>query len=288
MIVCRPAVRRRLPVYLVLLLIFTLASGCKTTKEAEDASKQLDTSATQLCAYYDDLAKQVDETVQLNELLQVMYDYIPFTDQARATLADIKTEINRRSAMAHSLSDLAGAYGKLAGSDVSKDASDAASSLATDLQNAKAIPDGSPIPDIAAEAAKLLVSFAQTHSLKTGAQGVSKAVEAVSVIFHGEEKAYESIQKTRLAAAQQITEKLITNHGIDISYQELVEPATKPFSLSPKPQDVSSDPKYAELLKSQVKFQVEDQERQYAETTQKMASSLDNVRKSFDRIAGGK
>lgn len=275
------------PLFLALVLIFLFGSACKTTKDAAAAAMQLNTTATQLAAYYDDLSAQLDDTVRLNELQATFYP-IPFGDKDRAPILEVKSEIGKRAAMAHSLANLATAYGNLAGSTAGADASTAASSLANELQTANAIPQGSAIPDIAGEAAKLLVTFAQTRSLKAGAVGVSQSVAAVSAIFDGEEKAYESIQKQRLTLARQIAVKLVDSHDIEINFPDLVEPATKPFSLNPNPQDVSTDPKYPQLLKSGIDDQVQEQERQYADTTQAISASLHAVHGSIQRIAAKK
>ncbi|MGC2108629.1 MAG: hypothetical protein WA655_03880 [Candidatus Korobacteraceae bacterium] len=274
----------RRPLFLALVLIFLFASACKTTKDAAAAATQLNTAATKLAAYYDDLSAQLDDTVRLNELQAAFYP-IPFTDADRAPILEVKSEIGKRAAMAHSLANLATAYGNLAGSTASADASTAASSLANELQTAKALPQGSAIPDIAGEAAKLLVTFAQTRSLKAGAVGVNNAVGAVSTIFDGEEKAYESIQKQRLALARQIAVKLVDTHDIEINFPDLVEPATKPFSLSPKTPDVGDDPKYLQLVKSGIDDQVQEQERQYADSTESLSASLHAVYGAIERIA---
>jgi hypothetical protein len=277
----------RLLLYLTLILSFVCLSACKTTDDAASAAKQLSIVATRLDAYYDDLSKQLDDTVRLNELLQVM-DGIPFGDADRARILVAKAEIHKRAGMAHSLADLASAYSNLSSSTAKADASTSASDLATALDTAKAIPDGSAIPDIAGQAAKLLVNFVQVRDVKSGSAGVSKGVAAVSEIFDGEVKAYESIQKQRLALAALISKKLVDNHGVDVDFGELVEPATKPFALNPKGQDVSSDPKYVQLLDDEIGYQVRDQERQFVDTTKDLAASLHSVRDAIERVAGTK
>lgn len=276
---------RAVSIYLALVLTFVCLSACKTTTDAAAAAKQLNTVATNLAAYYDELSTQLDDTVELNQLQSVIYK-IPFTDEDRTLIIDVKGEITKRAAMAHSLADLATAYGNLAGSTASSDASTAASALANELATAKAIPQGSAIPDIAGEAAKLLVSFVQARDLKKGSMGVSKAVTAVSDIFDGETKAYESIENQRLALARLLAGKLVDSQEIEISFETLVAPATKPFSLSPKEQDLSGNADYAQLVKSEIGYQVADQERQYADSTDSLAASLHAVRDAVNRVAG--
>lgn len=278
---------RALSKYLALALAFVFLSACKTATDATAAAKQMNTVATNLAAYYDELSTQLDDTVELNQLQSVIYK-IPFADADRALIIDVKSQISKRAALANSLADLSTAYGNLAGSTASADASTAASALANELATAKAVPQGSAIPDVAGDAAQLLVTFVQTRDLKKGSEAVSKTVTAVSDIFDGEKKAYESIENARLALARLLAQKLVDNHEIEISFSTLVAPATKPFSLSAQEQDLSGNADYAQLVKSDIDYQVADQERKYADSTDSLAASLHAVRDAVNRVAGAK
>ncbi len=270
-------------IFLALAFSCVLLNGCKTESRAADAAKQLDTVSGNLAAYYDELETQMDATITLNEVQSAM-DKIPFGPDDRATMLDVKSEIGKRADMARALDKLADAYGKLAGSKAGADAGAAASELANDLATAKAMPQGAKIPDVCGDAAKLLVDFVQTRDLKKGSAGVSKAVTAVSEIFDGEKAAYESIEKQRLALARQISVKLVDHHQIQINYEELMEPATKPFKLTPKPQDVNDDPAYVQLVKSEIEAQVQEQVRAYADATDRLGASLHAVRDAVDKV----
>ena len=278
---------RKLPVCLLLLLIFVFLSACKTSTDAAAAAKELSAVSSQLDKYYDDLEKQLDDTVRLNELQQAIYG-IPFDSDLRAKMMDTKSEIAKRDKMADCLGKLADAYAKLAGSTASADASTAASGLATALSDAKAIPGGSDIPAAAGEAAKLLVSFAQSQSLEHGAVAVKKSIDAVAEIFDKEQPVYESINKQRMAIAQSVAENLLQNNELDIDFAPLVAPALKPFSLSSRPKDVSKDPAYQKLVKSEIEYQAEDEERQYAETTKDLSAALHAVQEKVEHISGKK
>jgi hypothetical protein len=275
---------RRLP-YLALACLLVLLSACKATNDAGPAAKQLSTVATNLAAYYDDLATQLDDTVRLNELQTILYS-IPFGDADRARILDTKTEIAKRSTMAHSLAEVATAYSNLSGATAGADACTAASALADQLATAKAIPDGTGIPDVAGQASKELINFAQTRSVKAGSEGVAKAVSVVSEIFDGETKAYERIENQRLALAAMIARKIVEDHDIQIDFSTMVEPATKPFALTPKSQDLSNDPKYSQLIKNEIDYQVQDQQRQYMESTKSLSSALHSARDVILRVAG--
>jgi hypothetical protein len=280
---CKPG---RSSIYLGLVLSFVLLSACKTTTDAAAAAKQLNTVATNLAAYYTELSTQLDDTVELNELQSVIYK-IPFTDGDRAQIIDVKNEILKRATMAHCLADLATAYGNLAGSKANADASTAASALATQLASAKAIPQGSAIPAAVGDAAQLLVTFMQSRDLKKGSQAVSKAVSAVSDLFDGEKKAYESIENQRLALARQIADKLVDSHEIEMDFPALMSPATKPFSLKPKDKDLSGDADYAQLMKKEIDYQVADQEQQYVSLTDNLSASLHDVRTAVNKVVAG-
>ena len=270
-----------------LALLFVLLTACKTNTDAAAAAQQLTTVSTNLSAYYADLSTQLDDTITLNEVQAAMYQ-LPFGDDVRGQILDVKSQIAKREAMAQSLGKLATAYGSLAGSTAGADAGTAASALADELSTAQAIPSGSAIPDIVGQAAKLLVDFVQTRDLKKGSIAVSKAVSAVNDLFDGEKPAYESIEKQRLALARQIANKLIDNHGIEIDFATLVQPATKPFTLTPKSRDIGDDPAYLKLVKSEVNAQAEEQQRQYADSTNDLSAALQAVRKAVDHVAKGK
>jgi hypothetical protein len=203
-----------------LAISLVLLTACKNTTEAVAAARQLNAVSTNLLSYYDDLSTQLNDTILLNQVQSAM-DKVPFGNEDRAQIIDVKSEIGKRAAMARSLSTLARAYGKLASSAADADASTAASTLANELSTAKALPSGSAIPDVAGAAAKLLVDFVQTRSLKKGSRGIEKAVTAISEIFDDEKKAYESIQKQRLALAQQISNELIDKREIEIDFGTL-------------------------------------------------------------------
>jgi hypothetical protein len=101
-------------VLLATLACTILLSSCKTTDQAAAVAKKLSTTSSDLCSYYKDLSTQIDDTIVLNEIQHAVFG-VPFEEQDRAQLTDTKAEIKKRADLAQSLSNLASAYGTLAG-----------------------------------------------------------------------------------------------------------------------------------------------------------------------------
>jgi hypothetical protein len=124
-------VRSRIVLLATLACMVFLAS-CKTTSEAATAARQLASISSDLVSYYKDLSTQIDQTIVLQEIQQAVLG-VPDDDDSYHALLDVKKEIGKRAAVAQALSNLAAAYGTLAGSKASSDASAAATKLGDGL-----------------------------------------------------------------------------------------------------------------------------------------------------------
>ncbi len=270
-------------VLLVCTCGLTFLISCKTASQAAASAHQLNTVATTLAAYYDGLAAQLDDTVVLNQVQGAIYG-ISFSEQDRAQILAVREEIGKRAAMAHALADLATAFGNLAESKTGGDASSSASGLADELSKIKPLPQGPSISGAVGGATQVLIEFLKTHDLKKGAVSVSKAAAAVGEIFDNERRAYESINTQRLTLASAIANRLIDDKKIDINFAALVAPAVKPFSLTPKGEDMSANPAYAQLVKSEIEYQVQKQEREFGDSTSRLAASLHDTRDTINQV----
>ncbi len=262
-----------------------LLSSCKTASDAAAAAKQLTGTAHDLSTYYQDLSKQMDDTIVLNEMQQAVFG-VPLGDSDRTELLDIKKEIGKRAAMADSLSKLASAYGDLAGSKASSDAATAASKLGTELTSCKAFPKGSPLPDIMSEAAKLVVEFAETQQLKTGAKAIQQTVSAVDQLFDREKPYYESLAKTRIVLAQSLAKRLVDQDQVDLN--AVIQPALKPFNLAPKLRSGAVPPEYKTLAGTEIDEQATEQIAASVDAADDISKSLRQVDEKLQEVVTGK
>jgi hypothetical protein len=262
-----------------------LLSSCKTSDQAAAAAKQLSSTSTDLCSYYKDLSTQVDDTIVLNEIQHAVFG-VPFEDQDRAQLTDMKAEIKKRADLAQSLSNLASAYGTLAGSKAAGDASTAANKLGTELQTVKALPKSSPVPDAMSQAANELLDFAKTLELKKGADALQKTVSSIRQLYDNETPAYESIYKQHMVLAASLAKQLVDKDQVDLN--SVLAPALKPFDFSPKLQPGVYPPEYKDLAKVEIDQQANEQTDAAVQKTQAMSKSLKDVDDDLTEIVTGK
>ncbi len=272
-------------VLLAAVMCTVLLSSCKTTDEAAAAAKKLSTTSSDLCSYYKDLSTQVDDTIVLNEIQHAVFG-VPFEDQDRAQLTDMKAEIKKRADLAQSLSNLASAYGTLAGSKAAGDASTAATKLGTELQSVKALPKSSPVPDAMTQAAKAVLEFAQTLELKKGAEALQKTVAGIRQLYDSETPAYESISKGRIVLAASLAKKLVDKDQVDLN--SVLAPALKPFDFGPKLQPGSYPPEYKDLAKVEIDQKAEEESAEAVQKTESMSKALKSVDEDLTEIVTGK
>lgn len=267
----------------VLTCLFLLSS-CKGLSDAAAAADQLKGTAHELSLYYKDLAGQVDNTVALNQIQQAVFG-VPFEQSDRDKLLEIRNEIDKRAAMARTLSKLAAAYASLAGSTISTDAGTAASELGDKLVDCKALPDGSPVPDILGQAVKLLIEYAQTRDLKRGAKAIQETVSGVDRLFEGEKPYYVSLARTRLVLAATLANKLVDSDQVDL--QPVIAPALKPFGLEPKLNSAAST-EYKGLAKDEIQQRQKDQTAAAVDSADDISASLKRTDQTFTALVAAK
>ena len=272
-------------VLLATLVCVVLLSSCKTTDDAASAAKELSSTSADLCAYYKDLSAQVDDTVVLNEIQHAVFG-VPFEDQDRAQLADMKNEIKKRADLADSLSKLASDYGTLAGSKAPGDASTAANKLGSELQSVKALPKSSPVPDAISQAAKLVLEFAQSLELKKGAQALQQTVSGIRQLYDTEKPAYEAISKQRIVLASSVAKQLVDKDQVDLN--SVFAPALKPFDFSPKLQSGVYPAEYKELAKVEIGQKADEQMNASVQKTEALSKSLKKVDDDLAAVVSGK
>ena len=260
-------------------------SSCKTTPEATAAARQLASAASELSSYYMDMSTEVDETIVLNEIQQAVFD-VPFPDGARTPLIDIKNEIGKRAAVAQSLSNLASAYGNLAGSTAPSDASTAASKLGSELQTVGALSQTSAVPTELSQAAHIVLEFVRTRELKTGARAIQQTVNALCQVYDHERRDYESLSKTRITLAASLAKMLVDKDQVDLS--SVLVPALKPFNFSPILRPGASPPEYVRLAKLEIDEQANEQTTSSVQSTESISNTLHVADQNLTLIVTGR
>jgi hypothetical protein len=184
------------------------------------------------------------------------------------------------------LSKLADAYGDLAGSKIAGDTGTAASQLGEKLVDCKALPSGSPIPEVMSQAATLLTEYAQSRDLKRGAQAIQKTVAAVDSLFENEKPSYVSLSRTRLVLAASVAGQLVDNDQVDL--EPVVEPALKPFGLTPKLRSSANTAEYKKLAKTEIEQRQKEQIAAAADSADDISHSLKRLDKKFSELVTGK
>jgi len=281
----RMSVARSMILALAALTCMVLLSSCKTVSQATAAAKQLAGTASELSSYYSEMSTEVDETIALNEVQQAVFD-VPFPDNDRAVLIDIRSELGKRATMARSLSKLASAYANLAGSTAPSDASTAASKLGNELQAVGAISKTSSVPTELSDAAKIVLEFAQTRELKTGAKAIRQTVIAVRQVYDREKPECESLCKTRITLAASLAKKLVDKDQVDLN--SVLAPALKPFDFSPMLRPGGSPREYKDLAKIEIDELASEQAAASVQSAESISNLLHAADQNLALVVSGK
>lgn len=219
---------------LALLLGFTLVSACKTSEDAAAAAAQLTTTAKDLCSYYAAIDTALNNTQELSELQNVLYQ-TPLDEQYLAQLKDARAEIQKRADAAKALEELADSFSKLTGAKAASDGETAANKLGQELVSIKALPTGPPIPEGLGAAGHEAMTLIEEHKEKQAAAAMEHILSALSDLFTKEKPAYESIYRDYVALAHSISTDMVRRKQLDTS--TMLTPALEPFHLSAQVRD---------------------------------------------------
>ena len=121
----------------------------------------------------------------------------------------------------------------LSNSKAPADIETAATSLGEELTKIKALPNGALVPDAVGKAGNFLLEIVQQHEEKQAARAMDQTLAAVGDLFEKEKPTYDSIARTHIFQASQVAKDLINANGVDPA--AMLEPALKPFALTPLP-----------------------------------------------------
>jgi hypothetical protein len=213
-------------------LLFCSVSACKVSDDAIAASQQMTSTARTLNHFYSTLEDSVTDTITLYEL-DAALSGVPFGDNDRKLIETTRSELENRKHMALALAKLAASFATLTKNSSASDVDKSATALGNELVSIKALPSGSPIPDILGKAGNLLMQLVQQHDEKKAARTIDETLQAIGDLFEKEKPTYDSIARMHIHEASQVAKDLINANEVD--YSSMLTPALKPFSLSALP-----------------------------------------------------
>ncbi len=259
-------------------------AGCRISEDAVAASEQMTATAAVLERYYGGLLAAETDSLALLEVDGAISG-IRFNDADRRLPEDTRAELLKRKAMADSLAALASSMQALTGSTAAKDVQTSATALGNALVNAKALPEGSPIPDSLGKAGRLLIQLAQGHEEKKAAEAMDGTLAAVAELFGKEKPAYDSIARFHLRQAALVAKDLTTANGVDLT--PMLAPALRPFDLTPVPASPQLQGSLRQLALSRLDARVEAGTSREMEASAAMLAALVEMSRRVHTLATG-
>ena len=229
-----PRARRRAIAASVLLSCLLFAGGCKTSDDAKAAASQLTATAKSLTDYYAALDTMLSENDQVSQIHEAVNPVATYTAQAKATLADTRSEIQKREVIAKDLTGLAQQFAALSGSSAATDVPASAAKLESGIEGLKLTKFKMSSPEQAAMKLALegIVKAVQEHKEREAAQQIDKFTSALAEWFNTESDDYNSIGRDYASATSSLAHTLLRNHQADLS--PFLKPALDPYGIAPE------------------------------------------------------
>ena len=265
-----------------LLLLVAAIPACKVADDANAAAQQMTATSTELGKYYRALEKTLTDTIALNELNQALLG-VPFGEEDRKQIEDARSEIRKRQHIARALTHLSESMNAFVDSKSSSDVESSATDLGNELISAKALPNGSPVPDALGKAGNFLIQIVQQHEEKKAAQAMDGTLTALVELFSNEMPVYASISRQHIALAKTLAASLIKKQYVDPT--PLLQPALKPFDLSAAPADPQLQSTLRSLVESRLDTSAESVGRRQAEASDAMLKALKEMSSRIHLLA---
>ncbi len=275
---------RRKAVAAAMLLCGSWLGGCRVSEDAVAASEQMTTTAAALERYYGQLIAAETDSIALLEVDSAVSG-IRFNEADRKLPDDTRAELLKRKAMADSLAVLASSLQALTGSTAAANVQSSATALGNALVDAKALPQGSPIPDSLGKAGRLLIQLVQQHEERKAAQAMDGTLAAVAELFGKEKPAYDSIALFHLRQAALVAKDLTTANGVDMT--PMLAPALRPFDLTPVPASPQLQGSLRQLALSRLDAKVEAESSREMEASLAMLAALEEMSARVHTLATG-
>ncbi len=259
-------------------VLFCGLSACKVSDDAIAASEQMTSTASTLNDFYARLADSVTDTIALYELDGALSG-IPYGDNDRKLQETTIEELENRRHMAAALAKLAASMAALTKNSSASDVDASATALGNELVSIKALPGGSPIPDILGKAGNLLMQIAQQHEEKKAARAMDETLQAVGDLFEKEKPTYDSLARTHVRQASQVAKDLINANAVD--FGPMLSPPLKPFSLTALPPSPTLQAQLKSLALSRLDTATDTAARKEERAS---AAMLDALREMSSRV----
>lgn len=259
-------------------VLFCGLSACKVSDDAIAASEQMTSAASTLNDFYARLADSVTDTIALYELDGALSG-IPYGDNDRKLQETTIEELENRRHMAAALAKLAASMAALTKNSSASDVDASATALGNELVSIKALPGGSPIPDILGKAGNLLMQIAQQHEEKKAARAMDETLQAVGDLFEKEKPTYDSLARTHVRQASQVAKDLINANAVD--FGPMLSPPLKPFSLTALPPSPTLQAQLKSLALSRLDTATDTAARKEERAS---AAMLDALREMSSRV----
>ncbi|HEY1903879.1 MAG TPA: hypothetical protein VGG56_15710 [Terracidiphilus sp.] len=264
-----------------------LIAGCKTGDDAKAAATQLTATAKCLTDYYTALDTILTESDQLNAVEQVMYG-IPYDAVTKAQIADSRSEIKKRAALAKGLTDLAASFAKLTGSSATTDASASAASLAKEVNTLQPMKGklSSDEQTGMKVAVGLIVTAIQEHKERKAAHGMAQLTKGLHDFFVKEEPDYQSIGDQYAVLSGSLANSLLQNGQTDPA--GFFKVALDPYGLTPQITDPKLRDGIEKLAEQQVTAKQDALKTAQNKATADMEKSLQQMSDRIDLVANEK
>jgi cell fate (sporulation/competence/biofilm development) regulator YmcA (YheA/YmcA/DUF963 family) len=287
----RPTALRRRSAHSVAAFLFLacfFSSACKTSDDAAAAATQLTATAQSLTNYYSALDTILANTDQLNSVQVVLYG-IPYDDAAKAQIADARTEIQKRAAVAKSLTNLAQNFAKLTGSSAATDASASAGKLEDEVKTlgaSKTFASSSPEMAVLNDALGAIVKAIQEKKERDAAKSMSKFAQGLDELFAKEAPVYESLNTQYVAISSSLAVTMLTKGQTDPTGFFTV--ALNPYALTPEVTDPALKDGFAKIAVSKVEEKAAVLKNSQKDATESMEQSLKQMAGRIDLVANDK
>lgn len=262
-----------------------LVSGCKTSKDAAEAAKQMSETAKALCDYYGAVRvifEQMDELYELNHELYAK----PYTAEAQKKLKDNEAELAKRAALASELSDLAGSFSNLTGSTGSKDAAASAGKLEAEVDGLASVTSSSTEQAVVKGAMQALVTAIQEHKEREAAKAMDDAVKGLRDLFDKEEDVWLARELLYTGVASNLADALVDAHATD--NMPLLRIGLDPFGLAPATGASDMNAKLEPAAKYQIEMRKADIDSAFGKATSDMSKSLHTMADRVHAVAEDK
>ena len=254
-------------------------SACKTSDDASAAAAQLTQTAKTLTDYYSALDTVLTETGQLYAVQEAVNPIAKYDSDTKALIADTKAEIKKREAVAKDLTEMAQEFAKLSGKNATKDASDAAGKLSTELATLKQMQGTAGSIELKAMTFALgaLTKAIQEKKEREAARQIDAFAGQLASWFEKEEPFCDSIGKNYAQVTKSLTITLLNGKQADAS--PFLKVALDPYGLTPQ----LTDPALRDRVIDVLKTQVDEKSTALATSQQKAGEDLDKALKEMSK-----